>query len=162
MADQPLLTDDAALTYAEHAVNGMRAFQNLAEVVRYVKGTRAAIPQLKDEYQALRAKVDAAKADLAAEAKRAETERGQMVADMSAARSDFKAANEARTAAREEVRQLTRELEKLRADIEKAEEMLQDRNARVAQLATHQAELEKAVSILTAQRESYKKAAAAV
>ena len=162
MADQPLLTDDAALAHAEQMANSMKAFRHIEELVRYVRSTRAAVPALKDEYEALRAKVAAARLELQGVVASANAEHARLTAKTAAAEVAFQTADAARITASQERDQLLALTARLKAD---AHALAEDLHARVTQKSALEEErgaLERAVAALQAQRDSFKKAAAAV
>ena len=148
MADDPIINDEQAFSYAENMVNWSRGLRHLEAVCRYVRDAKKQIPSLKSELDVLnKAREDAkqkCEESVKASLKRMadiDKEANRLLADQ-ADKADMV------RLLKQEVASLTTSRDALKHDVEEARKLLSETQKSISKLVTEESDLSAKVAAL--------------
>ena len=148
MADDPIINDEQAFSYAENMVNWSRGLRHLEAVCRYVRDAKKQIPSLKNELDGLNkarasAKHQCDEAERASQKRMADLEKeaNRLMADQ-ADKADMV------RLLKQEVVALSTSRDALRNDVAEARKLLSETQKSIGKLVTEESDLSSRVAAL--------------
>ena len=148
MADDPIINDEQAFSYAENMVNWSRGLRHLEAVCRYVRDAKKQIPSLKSELDGLNKARDSAKQKSMDDAARASQKCSELEKETNRLLADQADKADMVRLLKQEVTSLTTSRDALRNDVEEARKLLSEKQKSIGKLVTEESDLSSRVTAL--------------
>jgi len=148
MADDPIINDEQAFSYAENMVNWSRGLRHLEAVCRYVRDAKKQIPSLKNELDSLNKARDSAKQQCEDSAKASQKRMADLEKETNRLLADQADKADMVRLLKQEVTSLTTSRDAIRNDVGEARKLLSETQKSIGKLITEESDLSSRVTAL--------------
>ena len=148
MADDPIINDEQAFSYAENMVNWSRGLRHLEAVCRYVRDAKKQIPSLKNELDGLNKARDSAKHQCDEAARTSQKRMAELDKETNRLLADQADKADMVRLLKQEVTSLTTSRDALRNDVEEARKLLSETQKSISKFVTEESDLSAKVAAL--------------